>query len=56
MPQEITFKVNKNMDEYVQFDLPDDEREHFHSLKGGDYQLNLKDNKYNLIYPIIERR
>ena len=53
MPQEITFKVNKNVDEYIQFDLPDDEREHFHSLKGGDYQLNLKDNKYDLIYPIL---
>ena len=53
MPQEIKFKVNKNMDDCIQFELPDDEKEHFHSLKGGDYQLNLKDNKINLIYPIL---
>ena len=45
MSQEIVFNVNKNNDEYIEFNLPDDKVEIFHNLKGGDYDLILTENK-----------
>ena len=50
--QNIIFNVNKDNDEYIQFTFPDNEKEHFKNLKGGDFKLVLTDQKSTLIYSI----
>ena len=52
MPQPIIFQVNKNNDEFVQFNFPESETDYFKELTRGDYNLILRDEKSNLIYPI----
>ena len=52
MTRDIIFIINKNNDEFVQFNFPEDNENYFDSLKKGDYDLTLRDDKTNMIYPI----
>ena len=48
----IIFQVDKSSDDFVIFNLPESQAVYFNALQRGDYNLILKDEKYNLIYPI----
>ena len=48
----IIFQVDKSNDDFVIFNLPESQAVYFNALQRGDYNLILKDEKYNLIYPI----
>ena len=52
MSRSIVFIVNKNNDEFVQFNFPENEESYFDALKRGNYKLTLYDNNTNVVYPI----
>ena len=52
MTRTITFIVNKDNDEFVQFNFNNDDEVYFDALKMGNYNLTLQVNEINVIYPI----
>ena len=52
MSRPINFNVNKNNDEFVQFNFPEEDDTYFDILKRGDYNLELQDDKNKVNYPI----
>ena len=53
MPQKIDFNVDKSSDEFIKFTIPENQLEHFHALKNGEYKLELQGEKDTLSFPLF---